>query len=113
MDQLVTTVREQQWLAMLEEQKRSGLSIKAWCRENGVSENCFYYRQQKLRQRIGSALTQFVEIKPPAHLAAEAPHLENINSAATIRFHNGIVISLSNQASGDLIRSIVEALNAQ
>ena len=60
MDQLVTTVREQQWLAMLKVQKSSGLSISSWCRENGVSENCFYYRQQKLRQRIGSALPRFV-----------------------------------------------------
>ena len=38
MDQLVTTVREKQWLAMLGEQKESGLTIKDWCRENGISK---------------------------------------------------------------------------
>ena len=47
MDQLVTTVRDQQWHAMVSEQKKSGLTIKAWCSENGISKNCFYYRQQK------------------------------------------------------------------
>ena len=62
MDQLVTTVRDQQWLAMVSEQKKSGLTIKAWCSKNGISENCFYYRQQKRRKRIGSALPTFVEI---------------------------------------------------
>ena len=66
MDQLVTTVREHQWLTMVNEQKRSGLTIKAWCSENGISENSFYYRQHKLRKRIGSAIPSFVEIKPPA-----------------------------------------------
>ena len=66
MDQLVTTVRDQQWLAMVSEQKKSGLTIKAWCSKNGISENCFYYRQQKRRKRIGSAIPSFVEIKPPA-----------------------------------------------
>lgn len=34
MDQLVTTVRDQQWLAMVSEQKKSGLTIKAWCSES-------------------------------------------------------------------------------
>ena len=86
MDQLVTPVREQQWLAMLKAQKSSGLSISSWCRENGVSENCFYYRQQKLRQRIGSALPRFVEIKPPVEKPAEASHLPTISSLKVRKF---------------------------
>ena len=113
MDQLVTTVREQQWLAMLKAQKSSGLSISSWCRENGVSENCFYYRQQKLRQRIGSALPRFVEIKPPVEKPAEASHLENIDCAAIIQLRSGAILSLSNHASSELIRNIVEALHVQ
>ena len=72
MDQLVTTVREKQWLAMLGEQKESGLTIKDWCRENGISENSFYYRQNKLRKRIGSALPTFVELKP--HILFQEVH---------------------------------------
>ena len=31
MDQLVTTVRDYEWLTMIREQKASGLTIKAWC----------------------------------------------------------------------------------
>lgn len=112
MDQLVTTFREQQWLTMLNTQKHSGLTVKAWCEENGISENCFYYRQQKLRQRIGSALPSFVEIKPPIHPVEEAKDLENINRVATIRA-GAVSVELSNQASGELIRNILEALHAK
>ena len=111
MDQLVTTVREKQWLAMLGEQKQSGLTIKDWCRENGISENSFYYRQNKLRKRIGSALPTFVEIRPQAE-KTENQHLENMNSVATIQI-GSVMIGLSNQASGELIRNIVEALYAE
>ena len=111
MDQLVTTIRDQQWIAMIKEQKSSGLSISAWCRQKGISENCFYYRQQKRRKRIGSALPTFVEIKPPAE-KTETRHLENMNSVATIQI-GSVMIGLSNQASGELIRNIVEAMYAE
>ena len=110
MDQLVTTVRNQQWLAIVSGQKKSGPTIKAWCSENDISEYCFYYCQQKRRKRIGSALPIFVEIKPPAE-KMEAQHLENMNSVATIQI-GSVMIGLSNQASGVLIRNIVEALYA-
>ena len=57
MDQLVTTVRNQQWLAMESEQKKSGLTIKVWCSEKGISENCFLSSaetSQAHRQRASS-----------------------------------------------------------
>lgn len=111
MDQLVTTVREKQWLAMLGEQKESGLTIKDWCRENGISENSFYYRQNKLRKRIGSALPTFVELKPPIQ-AMGTSHLENLNRVASIHVGD-VTVTLSNQASCDLIRNIMEALHAK
>ena len=61
MDQLTTTVRHQSWTQMIQAQKASGLSIKQWCLENHISENCFFYRQRRLRDCAGEALHQFVE----------------------------------------------------
>ncbi len=111
MDQLTTDVRSQLWLQMIRAQKESGLSIKAWCLENNISENCFYYRQRYLRRCAGQALTgQFVEIQQPA----AAPHHDNFihNSVASI-VSGKVVIGLSNQVSEELISRIVRALNAQ
>lgn len=48
MDQLVATVRDEQWLATVRNQKQSVLTIKDWCMEYGISDNSFYYRQKKL-----------------------------------------------------------------
>ena len=114
MEQLTTNVRNQQWLQMIRDQKASGLTVKDWCREQHISENCFYYRQQKLRLAAGDMITQFVEITQPAENKQLSSHLENINidSAASI-ISGKVVIDLSNQASEELISRIVRVLNAQ
>ena len=49
------------WSSMIQEQKASGLSIKNWCMENGVSENSYYYRLRKIRQTACAALEQMKE----------------------------------------------------
>jgi len=38
------------WAGVLRERKESGLSIRRWCRENGVQEKTYYYWQRKLRE---------------------------------------------------------------
>ena len=110
MDQLTTTVRNQSWLQMIKDQKSSGLSIKQWCIENHISENCFFYRQKKLRESAGNALQMFIEVPKPD----DRPHLENSynNSAAQIVSGN-VVIEINNNASEELIDRIVRVLDAK
>ena len=48
----------QEWSGMLREQKESGLSVKAWCQEQGLAEHIYYYRLRKLRQAACTALEQ-------------------------------------------------------
>ena len=60
MNQLVTTVRDQQWLAMVSEQKKSGLTIKAWCSENGISENKVLDLDEWLLNDIGKEEIEFL-----------------------------------------------------
>lgn len=114
MDQLTTEIRSQQWLQMVRDQKASGLTVKDWCREQHISENCFYYRQHKLRLAAGDMVSQFVEITQPVGVKQLPQHLDNLNidSAASITAGK-VVISLSNQASEELISRIVRVLNAQ
>ena len=113
MNQIVRSVRAQSWMQMIKEQKESGLSIASWCRENGVSENCYYYRKNKLRELAAGEFLEFVEIKQPVTTAVRsaAMHNENIYGTACIRY-GGITIELTNDAGQDLIRNIVGALHA-
>ena len=43
---------------MLRDRKESGLSVKAWCQEQGLAEHIYYYRLRKLRQSACTALEQ-------------------------------------------------------
>ena len=108
MDQLVTTaVRNQGWLAMIRDQKQSGLTIKEWCARNQISEHCFYYRQQKLREMYAGNLPMFAELLPPPQPAL---NLDKMNSTAYIETPS-LRIGLSNDASEELIRRIVGVMS--
>lgn len=48
----------QQWSGMLRERQESGLSVKDWCQEQGISEHSYYYRLRRLRQMTCNALEQ-------------------------------------------------------
>ena len=48
----------QEWSGMLRQRKESCLSVKEWCREQGLAEHIYYYRLRKLRQAACTALEQ-------------------------------------------------------
>ena len=48
----------QEWSGMLRQRKESGLSVKDWCLEQGISEHSYYYRLRRLRQMACTALEQ-------------------------------------------------------
>ena len=43
--------KEAYWRSQVERHSESGLSIRRWCRENGVSEPTFYVWRRELRKR--------------------------------------------------------------
>ena len=46
------------WAGAMPERKDSGLSIRRWCGENGISENTYDYWQRKLREKGCERLEQ-------------------------------------------------------
>ena len=112
MQQIVTQVRARKWMEMIHAQKESGLSIQRWCKENNISENCYYYRKSKLREIAGSGITQFVDITRSVQESVSGMHIENrINSTAVMQIGT-VKVSLTNEASEELIRKIMRSVNA-
>lgn len=67
----------QEWSGMLHERKESGLSVKAWCAERGITEHAYYYRLRKLRQAACTVLEQVQPIQlaeVPLAPKQEEPH---------------------------------------
>lgn len=57
------------WAGVMRERKESGLSIRAWCRENGVGEKTYYYWQRQLRETACEQIAEY-QTSYPTGLAA-------------------------------------------
>ena len=83
----------QEWSGMLREQKESGLSVKAWCQEQGLAENIYYYRLRQLRQIACNALeqaqpAQLAEIPLAPKMSENQPVLRLTTSTGTLEIIN-------------------------
>ena len=58
--------RKQQWMQIIGECQRSGLSNKEYCRQHGISEKSYYYWLRKLRSAAAESIPQIVEVEPPS-----------------------------------------------
>ncbi len=55
-EKVITAIKEQikldAWQREMEERQSSGLSVKAWCKERGLSQSAYYHRLRKLREGV-------------------------------------------------------------
>ena len=52
-----------QWLALIDEQKQSGLSVAKFCKNKQLSEAYFYLKRQKLQSQ-DNQLSTFIAARP-------------------------------------------------
>ena len=59
--------RLENWTSRIMACRGSGMTVRAWCQENGLSEKTYYYWQRRLFQTLSEqqAGTAFAEIKTP------------------------------------------------
>ena len=60
-------VRLEQWSGKIAACRGSGMTVRAWCQENGISEKTYYYWQRRLFQELTNAQLQsggFAEVTP-------------------------------------------------
>lgn len=117
---------DEEWFAMFQDCMSSGMTIKAWCQQHGITCKAFYYYKRVLCQ-MGYDIPQRQpsgegKVKQEAFcvdLSEEKPAHGNGNTVKTggsgcgaairIDFH-GISIEVSNQAAPDTISNTLSAL---
>ena len=61
--------RLESWTARIMTCRSSGMTVRAWCMENGLAEKNYYYRQRRLFQTLSKQQTvhetSFAEVTPP------------------------------------------------
>lgn len=113
MNEIVQSIRDQNWAAMIREQKASGLTIRQWCADNNISENSYYYRLRRIRE-------QLIHAAQPAPTAMDsAPALVRVpdtavsadNSTACIIIRKGsLVIEINHGVSEGILSLMKEVL---
>ena len=125
MDKSTHEIRCKQWKQIISNCLASGQTKKQWCRDNGVSEKSFYYRQRILRNESYIELRHSAEIVP-VRQAQELPtalvELKGVskNSITTGVFRPDIIIrngqiclEISNSASKELLSYLGGILHAE
>ena len=110
-------VRLQQWAALIQDcqSRPAGMSVDAWCSQNGISKPNYYYRLRRVRKACLEACNPepaFVKLPIPAALPTAMPSADscNVKPAAVLRNSRGLVLEIYNHTSADIIRSILEVL---
>lgn len=95
----------QQWAGTVKEQRESGLTVRQWCLEQGISEHAYYYRLHKVRQSMCNALEQ---VSSPQ--LAEIPVAPSVNHGMNIRISfSGSTVDISN-AGADAVERVLRVL---
>lgn len=106
-------ILSQQWSQIIKRYNESGLPVRKWCEENGVSPTQYYYWLRVIRQdalvKVGTLAvtgqTQFVEVKP----SKEESKSYGDGICAVLR-SNGHEIEILNSADPNTLETILRIL---
>ena len=95
--------RVQLWAERIAECRGSGMSVRAWCGENGISEKTYYYWQRRLYQQMAAEAVSFAEIPHEVQTGPYSGAAAKISLAgATVEIYPG--------ADAQMIQAIVQTL---
>ena len=93
-----------EWAERVSACRNSGLSVKTWCRENGVSEQTYYKWQRRLYELAKNQQeNRFAEITPQA--------LNRSGIAVTVQF-GGVELAIHNGADAATVEAVLWAVKS-
>ena len=113
--ELKLAARMQEWSARIAECRSSGMSVRAWCKEQGIAIQTYYHWEKRFvteatQQLSLPAPTQaglLIRVNPDAMPSDDA---DRIGQGITIR-HGESVITLPAGSSAEAVADLVRALN--
>jgi hypothetical protein len=103
-EQRSTAPKADQWAERIGAQQRSGISVKQFCKEHGLTEYSFYAWRKRLRQ-TGPVRFALVERRPrPQEPAAEAALELVLTTGERLRISAGV--------DAAILRTVLDVLRA-
>ncbi len=103
-------VRLQQWQAEICERQESGISVKEWCMERGLSPSAYYHRLRRIRETLCREIaekgktTEKPEVVPIKAVSAPTGNIEIASGE--------IRITVNGSVSPDCLESVIRALKS-
>lgn len=108
------SVRLNDWAQMVRQCRNSGMTVSAWCAENGINPKTYYYRFKRVCEAIPKELKPGKLPMPQETkktvFAEVAPIRRSANAAITVQF-NGAEIQICNGADAETIEVALLALS--
>lgn len=99
--EIKSKVSLQEWQQRILDCQSSGMSVKAWCRENGISTGSYYFHLRKIRESVLEG-NQIVALEKPKPV-----------SSSGIRIESGsITITLPGNAAPEQLTAVLSALKS-
>lgn len=127
--ELETQHNLKKWAAIIKECRSSGMKILQWLEINNISKDQYYYWQRKLKETCIDTLERqaatFVELPliKEASASTELTVTHSVcenknddssfkdNSIAAVIKTNGVIFEITNTATPDFIKNLIEAFN--
>lgn len=117
-------VMESQWRDMVNRCQSSGLTVREWCKANGMNENTYYYRLKRLRKKAlnSSGYESTGTSDAPALVEIQRPSVHNnrvtvmqepdvSSSSIQMSFH-GARLTIPEETSPKLLHMVLTELNS-
>jgi hypothetical protein len=98
-----TGAKMNQWSKRVAVCRNSGMTIKAWCAQEGVSEKTYYYWQRKIFKAAQNQMAEFIEVT--GSLPSGKAFVATINV-------NGYSIEIHSGADKETLKALLEAVRS-
>ena len=99
--EIKSKVSLQEWQQRVLDCQNSGMSVKAWCQQNGISTGSYYFHLRKIRESVLEE-NQIIPLEP----------LKPVSSSG-IRIESGsITITLPETVSPEQLTAVLSALKS-
>ena len=105
-------IRHENWKQMYEEYQSSGMTVKDWCKAQGLSVKTFYYRLRVLRKNLLS-VHEMHDIVPIAACKNNLPI--GMSTQPDDKIHisgNGVAIELPMNVAPELMTAILQGIRS-
>ena len=99
--EIKSKVSLQEWQQRILDCQSSGMSVKAWCQQNGISTGSYYFHLRKIRESVLEE-NQIIPLEPPKPVSSSGIRIESA----------GITITLPETVTPEQLAAVLSALKS-